>query len=138
MGSCRTAGRKPDRASFPIRPASAAYLASLHVEEAVPYQEMKPLYLRPPQAERQKNLRAKLAASFITNFQDLCLHLLEPGIVREYREHSIMKGRKLDVLRGTNAIPAVAEEIDDMCRLVVRYTDGTTEALSSGEVSIRL
>ncbi len=88
--------------------------------------------------KRQKNLRAKLAASFITNFQDLCLHLLEPGIVREYREHSIMKGRKIDVLRGTNAIPAVAEEIDDMCRLVVRYTDGTTEALSSGEVSIRL
>ena len=40
-----------------LRPASAAYLASLHVEEAVPYQEIKPLYLRPPQAERQKNLR---------------------------------------------------------------------------------
>ena len=87
---------------------------------------------------KQKNLRAKIAAAFITHFQDLCLHLLEPVIVKEYKEQSIMKGRQIDVLRGSNAIPAVAEEIDDMCRLVVRYKDGTTEALSSGEVSIRL
>lgn len=42
-----------------LRPASAAYLASLKTEEAVNYLELKPLYLRAPQAERQKNLRER-------------------------------------------------------------------------------
>lgn len=40
-----------------LRPASAAFLAAQKTKEAVEYQELKPLYLRPPQAERQKNLR---------------------------------------------------------------------------------
>ncbi len=41
-----------------IRPAAAAYLASLKTGDAVYYQELKPLYLRAPQAERRKNLEA--------------------------------------------------------------------------------
>ena len=40
-----------------LRPASAAYLAWNRQDEAVPYQKLSPLYLRPPQAERQKNLK---------------------------------------------------------------------------------
>ncbi len=52
-----------DRACFApahlayLRSASAAYLAAQRTENAVRYAEIKPLYLRPPQAERQKNLR---------------------------------------------------------------------------------
>ena len=48
----------PSHLAF-LRPASAAFLAWSHKENAVPYQELRPLYLRPPQAERQKNLREK-------------------------------------------------------------------------------
>ena len=33
---------------------------------------------------------------------------------------------------------AVALDIDDDCRLVVRYEDGTADSLFSGEVSVRL
>lgn len=40
-----------------LRPAAAAYLAWENRDQAVDYQGLKPLYLRPPQAERQKNLR---------------------------------------------------------------------------------
>ena len=40
-----------------LRPASAAYLAWNHRNEAVDYHDLSPLYLRPPQAERQKNLK---------------------------------------------------------------------------------
>ena len=52
-----------DRAQFApahlafLRPASAAYLAWNKVDQAVDYKSLSPLYLRPPQAERQKNLR---------------------------------------------------------------------------------
>ena len=40
-----------------LRPAAAAYLAWRDRERAVTYNDLSPLYLRPPQAERQKNLR---------------------------------------------------------------------------------
>ena len=40
-----------------LRPAAAAYLAWRDREKAVHYNDLSPLYLRPPQAERQKNLR---------------------------------------------------------------------------------
>ena len=46
----------PAHLSF-LRPASAAFLAAQKTREAVSYLDLKPLYLRPPQAERQKNLR---------------------------------------------------------------------------------
>lgn len=40
-----------------LRPAAAAYLAWNRRDQAVDYKSLSPLYLRPPQAERQKNLR---------------------------------------------------------------------------------
>ncbi len=40
-----------------LRPAAAAFLAWNKREQAVEYKDLSPLYLRPPQAERQKNLR---------------------------------------------------------------------------------
>ncbi len=52
-----------DRARFApahlayLRPAAAAFLAWNRLDQAVDYKNLSPLYLRPPQAERQKNLR---------------------------------------------------------------------------------
>ena len=46
----------PAHLSF-LRPAAAAYLAWNKRNQAVDYKSLSPLYLRPPQAERQKNLR---------------------------------------------------------------------------------
>lgn len=40
-----------------LRPAAAAFLAWGRLDQAVEYKSLSPLYLRPPQAERQKNLR---------------------------------------------------------------------------------
>ena len=89
--------------------------------------------------EKQKNLRCRLAASFVRHFIPMCRDLLNPDIVDEYRRLSIMKNRPVNVIRanGEQGIPAIAEKIDDACRLVVRYADGTEDTLSSGEVSIR-
>ena len=42
-----------------LRPASAAALAWDKRDQAVDYRTLSPLYLRPPQAERQKNLKEK-------------------------------------------------------------------------------
>ena len=43
-----------------LRPAAAAFLAWEKREEAVEYKNLSPLYLRPPQAERQRNLRKRV------------------------------------------------------------------------------
>lgn len=89
--------------------------------------------------ERRKDLRSRIAASFIQHFTLMCRNLTDPAIVQEYRERSIMQNRKINVIRnGEPDIPAVVEEIDDSCRLVVRLEDGTQKTLSSGEVSIRI
>ena len=48
----------PPHLSF-LRPASAAALAWEKRDQAVDYRTLKPLYLRPPQAERQKNLKER-------------------------------------------------------------------------------
>ncbi len=46
----------PAHLSF-LRPAAAAFLAWNRMDQEVDYKSLSPLYLRPPQAERQKNLR---------------------------------------------------------------------------------
>ena len=57
--------------------------------------------------------------------------------MEEYKAHSILVGRKINVIRGERTVGAVATGIDDYARLLVRYEDGTEEAISAGEVSIR-
>ena len=63
---------------------------------------------------------------------------LENGdFAEEYKARSFLIGKPVYVLRGGEARPATACDIDDECRLLVRYEDGSSEALSSGEVSVR-
>ena len=62
-----------------------------------------------------------------------------PGsYVKKYREKSIVTGKDVLVLHASGPERAHAVSIDDECRLVVRYEDGRTETLSSGEISIRI
>lgn len=61
-------------------------------------------------------------------------------MIDEYRLRSCVIGREVDVMHihGGDAVRATAVAIDGEFRLVVRYGDGSCEALSSGEVSIRM
>ena len=89
-------------------------------------------------AKKEKDLKSRIAASFMKNFYDLCTNLENRTLTEEYRKRSFMKGKTIEVLRGNEKLPAVAEDIDEECRLIVRYPDGRKEALSSGEVSIKV
>ena len=88
--------------------------------------------------ERSKNLRSILAAQFMSDFYELCRDLSSPRIISEYKDHSMMTGLRVGVIKGDQTIPAFVEDIDDELRLVVRYDNGAVEVLSSGEVSINL
>ncbi len=86
---------------------------------------------------RQRDLRSRLAASFLREFYSICRDLEEADYYEAYRKRSFLIGRSINVIRGASVRPAVALDVDRECRLVVRYEDGSEERLSSGEVSVR-
>ena len=86
---------------------------------------------------RQRDLRSRIAAAFLKSFRQVYAGLESGGFAEEYKARSFLIGKPVYVLRGGASRPATACDIDDECRLLVRYEDGTSEALSSGEVSVR-
>ncbi len=89
--------------------------------------------------ERHENLRNDVAAAFINCFMDIIDDIDKPVFIDEYRKRSCVIGRQVNVFRsGSDVVrTAYAVDIDDECRLIVRYDDGTEEALYSGEISVR-
>lgn len=82
--------------------------------------------------------RVRLAAYILNRLAPWTECLPETPFLAAYRRCSFLPGRQITVERGEERRAAVAVEIDDAFRLVVRYPDGTTEALDSGEVSVRV
>ncbi|OUN22992.1 biotin--[acetyl-CoA-carboxylase] ligase [Flavonifractor sp. An82] len=57
--------------------------------------------------------------------------------LERYRADCITVGRQIKVLRGSTERTGTAVGVDETFALVVEWEDGTREALSSGEVSVR-
>lgn len=84
----------------------------------------------------QEGARNRLAAAFLKHF--LAIYRSgAPGYAEEYRRRSLVIGKPIRVLSPAGQRPAFALDVDSSCRLIVRYDDGTVDALSSSEVSIR-
>lgn len=84
----------------------------------------------------QEGARNRLAAAFLKDF--LAIYRSgDTAYAEEYRRRSLVIGKPIQVLSPAGARPAFALDVDNSCRLIVRYDDGTVEALSSSEVSIR-
>ncbi len=82
--------------------------------------------------------RNRLASEFLNRFMYYYTDR-EPGeYVEKYRARSFVIGQKITVIVAGTEQKATALAVDDECRLLVRYEDGRTETLSSGEVSIRI
>ena len=57
--------------------------------------------------------------------------------MREFAENCITIGKTVQIVRGAERTPAFAEGVDENAALTVRYPDGRTEQIASGEVSVR-
>lgn len=79
-----------------------------------------------------------LTAEILNNLSECMRTLSDKKYLEEYRRRSFLLGRKINVINGKNTLSARAVEIDDKARLVVEYEDHTREALSCGEVSVRV
>jgi BirA family biotin operon repressor/biotin-[acetyl-CoA-carboxylase] ligase len=87
--------------------------------------------------EASAELRSRLIAETLKCFWAYYKNLPDKSFLQEYKKRSFVLGRDILVLSGNTTKKARAIDLDDECRLIVRYEDGLTETLSSGEVSIR-
>ena len=89
-------------------------------------------------SERERDLRSRIAATFLSQLHAICKDLKASGFSKEYKERCFLIGKDINVIRDGKLIPATAYDLDDELHLLVRYENGTTEALNSGEVSVRV
>ena len=87
-----------------------------------------------PQPDAKNRLIAEYLNSLLPRYRDLGGN----DTIAEYRRRSFVVGRKITVISGGNETPATALGVDESCRLLVEYADGTRDALTSGEISIRI
>ncbi|WP_124097947.1 biotin--[acetyl-CoA-carboxylase] ligase [Ruminococcus sp. Marseille-P6503] len=83
------------------------------------------------------NLRNRLAAEILRELSALPDGFLSDEILDEYRRRSMLTGKDVFALFKDETKPCHVLGIDDRARLLVRFKDGTEQALSSGEVSIK-
>jgi BirA family biotin operon repressor/biotin-[acetyl-CoA-carboxylase] ligase len=88
-------------------------------------------------ADGRRISRSYLAAQIINRLIADLPELEKKTYMPEYKVRSILLGREIYVLKSGERIPAVAVDIDENAALVVRYSDGSTEKLSSNDVSVR-
>ena len=89
-------------------------------------------------SETQPDGKNRLAAGFLNCFMkyyrqgDLISH------VKSYHDRSMVIGRTVSVIRQDGSRPARVLDVDEECRLLVKYEDGTTDRLMTGEISVKM
>ncbi len=90
-------------------------------------------------SEADDDLVCVLAATVTNEFMSIYDGgLILSDYLDEYRQRSFLVGKNVNVISIKHGVsrPARAIAVDDSCSLVVKYDDGTVEAISSGEVSV--
>ncbi|MBE6991498.1 MAG: biotin--[acetyl-CoA-carboxylase] ligase [Ruminococcaceae bacterium] len=82
------------------------------------------------------DLRSRIAAAILDEFWEI--YSKKENIAMEYNKRCIVPGNRVNVIKNGVAKPALALSLDEVCRLVVRYDNGETETLESGEISIKI
>lgn len=77
----------------------------------------------------------RLVASFLNHFLEIYQSGDRTKDTEEYRARSLVIGRAIRILSPAGERKAYALDVDEDCRLVVRYEDGSVDALSSAEIS---
>ncbi len=74
-----------------------------------------------------------LIGNFICYFNGLS----EKSFLEKYRTKNFILGKKVTVIMGDQKTDALAVLVDDDCRLVVKFPDGSKKAVNSGEVILK-
>lgn len=82
--------------------------------------------------------RCELAAGICAELLSIIDALPDTSFLTDYRERSLVLGKYVDFTRNGETKTALAVDIDDRGGLIVKFDDGRTETLSSGEISLRV
>lgn len=83
--------------------------------------------------------RSKVAAAMMDALHRMSKSLLtdKAAMLESYRKDCITVGQDISLIRGDEIRHGHAVDVDEEGALVVRFPDGHTESVSSGEVSVR-
>ena len=87
--------------------------------------------------EPAEDARNRLAALVLSGFMKYYRELDEDTFLNGYRDRLIWRGEEINIIRGDETVPARLIDVDERCRLIVGYEDGSRGEVSSGEISIR-
>ena len=79
--------------------------------------------------------KTAIAGRFLRYLLD-CTRQGPAAFLPEYRTRNLVPGRTVTVHSGDTPRTAQAIAIDDQCRLIVRYPNGQTQPLTTGEVTL--
>ena len=83
--------------------------------------------------------RVQVAAAMLEALRNMSESLLtgKAAVLAQYRQDCITLGQEISLVRGEQVRHGTALDVDGEGALVVRFSDGHTETVSSGEVSVR-
>ncbi|MBE7001015.1 MAG: biotin--[acetyl-CoA-carboxylase] ligase [Ruminococcaceae bacterium] len=88
--------------------------------------------------DREEGRRNRLAAAILEKIMKKGHPLDKISVSRDYKARSVVIGKWVTVCRGDAERDALVLDIDEENHLVVRYGDGAEEALSTGEIRVKL
>ncbi|MBQ8400834.1 MAG: biotin--[Clostridia bacterium] len=84
-----------------------------------------------------EDMRPRLAAEIVNRFFDWYPYLADKPFYDGYRDRLFLRGKPVQVLWGARTGTGICLDADRDFRLLVQMDDGTTQAISSGEVSVK-
>lgn len=82
-------------------------------------------------------IKKQLPQTILDIFYDYYENFESRSFLKEYRDNSIMSGKRIIVFKNEGNYEATAIEIDENSHLVIKKDNGEVEKLLSGEISIK-
>ena len=82
--------------------------------------------------------RNRLIAAVADEMMTLTDDLKNHSYIDDYRKYSLITGKRIDFYHNNIKYTGTAKDIDENGGLIVTLDDGTTQTLTSGEVTVRL
>ena len=86
--------------------------------------------------KKQNDVKNRLAATFLNRFYNYYSAADQTDYVEQYRNRSFVIGKQVALMSLNESKKAIVVGIDNECRLLVKFPDGTEDCYSSGEISI--